>query len=241
MIRQLDYLWTLSRSVFIPVRPAIEQRRTVLLVTAGLMMLVLITAAVRSPATALGSELRRAELSNTEQLLERTRLLDASLRQVQLMYREEIEPLERVLLYYNKDQRLVRRVASALVAEGRRTEIASDLLLAVLLVENPDLNPNARSIVGARGLMQVMPFHAGNWRACSGSLDSIEGNICYGAQIFRDNLRATGGNFDKALLRYNGCVRGTNTPDCYEYPNHVFARVGRAMFLTRQSLTRTSP
>jgi hypothetical protein len=27
------------------------------------------------------------------------------------------------------------------------------------------------------------------------------------------------------LLRYNGCVRGTNTPDCHRYPDVVKARV----------------
>jgi hypothetical protein len=25
----------------------------------------------------------------------------------------------------------------------------------------------------------------------------------------------------KGLLRYNGCVRGTNTPRCHTYPNKV--------------------
>ena len=29
-----------------------------------------------------------------------------------------------------------------------------------------------------------------------------------------------------ALLRYNGCVRGTNTPDCHRYPSRVLARAG---------------
>src|SRR5262245_41576485 len=93
MIRQFDYFWTLGRSILTPVRPAIVERRTALLVTTGVVLLVLVTTALRSPATALHA--RGGEHSNTERLLDRTRLVDASLRQVQLMYREEIEPLER--------------------------------------------------------------------------------------------------------------------------------------------------
>jgi soluble lytic murein transglycosylase-like protein len=238
MIRQLHYLWKLSRSVFVPVRPGIRRTHAALVVTGFAVLFTVVTAAMRFPATALISA---NEQTRTESLLDRTRMVEASLRQVQTLYRQEVEPLERVLLYYSKDQRLVRRVASALVAEGRRAEIAPDILLAVLLVENPDLNPNATSSVGARGLMQVMPLHDGKWRACKRSLASIEGNICYGAQIFRDNLRASDGNFDRALLRYNGCVRGTNTPNCSAYPDHVFARVGRAMFITKQGTARTGP
>jgi hypothetical protein len=30
-----------------------------------------------------------------------------------------------------------------------------------------------------------------------------------------------------ALLRYNGCVKGTNTPDCGQYPGRVLARASR--------------
>ena len=80
-----------------------------------------------------------------------------------------------------------------------------------------------------------MPLHRGNWRQCERNMDTIEGNICYGAQIFRSNLQATNGNIEKALLRYNGCVRGTNTPDCGQYPYHVFARAGKAAFITKQA------
>jgi soluble lytic murein transglycosylase-like protein len=102
------------------------------------------------------------------------------------------------------------------------------MLLAVLLVENPALDPDARSSVGAVGLMQVMPFHAGEWKPCAGPLDDIDTNICHGARIFAHYMGATNGNVDRALLRYNGCVNGTNTPDCARYPTHVFARAGRA-------------
>jgi soluble lytic murein transglycosylase-like protein len=114
--------------------------------------------------------------------------------------------------------------------------LSPEVLLAVMLVENPWIEPTARSPVGARGLMQVMPLHQGKWRACPGSLEDIESNICYGAQIFRDYLRQTG-NIETALLRYNGCVKGTNTPNCHLYPQQVFARVKKGTPINRATHT----
>lgn len=198
-----------------------------------MLLLVVLVAAFRSPAAAFGNWSQEERDSRLDTLLERTQVVDAALDRVQVVYSDEIEPLERVLRFYRDDSRLTRRIAASLVREGRRSGISPDILLAVLLVENPDLEPDARSFVGARGLMQVMPLHRGNWRACAEDMDSIEGNICYGAQIFKDNLRSTKGDVEKALLRYNGCVRGTNTPNCQNYPYHVFARAGRATILSR--------
>jgi soluble lytic murein transglycosylase-like protein len=147
-------------------------------------------------------------------------------------YDRDIAPIEKVLRTYRNDTPLVRRIAVSLVREGRRTGIEPRLLLAVLLVENPWLNPAARNETsGAQGLMQVMPFHTGKWRPCNGPLDQIEANICYGARIFAHYLGATNGDVDRALLRYNGCVSGTNTPNCQMYPYHVYARAGRASVL----------
>jgi hypothetical protein len=128
-----------------------------------------------------------------------------------------------VLKRYNPDRHVVHRIASALVKEGRERNIGTQLLIGVLLTENPWLDPTARSSVGARGLMQVMPFHAGKWGCRSGDLLDIESNICHGVAVLADNLNRSP-NLKKALLGYNGCVRGTNTPDCWRYPAHVYRR-----------------
>lgn len=226
------YFWKLSRSVFAFEMPSASRVRAAAIPVAMILVGFVVTAALHNPANAFGL-LSGEPKSKFDVLLERSRALDTSLKQVEAVYEEELQPIERVLLDYNHDQRLVRRVATALVGEGRRAGLSPDLLLAVLLVENPDLEPGAQSVVGARGLMQVMPLHRGNWRACSQSMDSIEGNICYGAQIFKDNLRAAGGNIERALLRYNGCVKGTNTPTCGQYPYHVFARAGKAAMMSK--------
>jgi soluble lytic murein transglycosylase-like protein len=154
-------------------------------------------------------------------------LLDA----VERVYHDEVAPIENVLLRYRDEPELARDIAVALVREARRVELEPRLLLAVLLVENPDLDPGARSPVGARGLMQVMPFHRGEWPACAPRLDDIDANICHGASIFAHYLSTSRGDVERALLRYNGCVRGTNTPNCHSYPNWVYARAGRASIL----------
>ncbi len=113
------------------------------------------------------------------------------------------------------------RIAAALVREGKRSGIGATLLVGVLLTENPDLEPKATSSAGARGLMQVMPFHAGHWGCISSDLFDIESNICHGVRILADNLRHSR-DLPAALLRYNGCVHGTNTPDCRRYARVVF-------------------
>jgi hypothetical protein len=118
---------------------------------------------------------------------------------------------------------LVNRIASAIVKEGRKRSIGTSLLVGVLLTENPLLDPRATSHVGARGLMQVMPFHAGQWGCGSRDLFDVESNICHGVAVLADNLYRSR-TLPQALLGYNGCVRGTNTPDCCKDPRTVYRK-----------------
>jgi hypothetical protein len=126
-----------------------------------------------------------------------------------------------ILSKYSRDRDRVNRIAAALVKESRRRKIGSSLLVGVLLTENPWLDPRATSFVGARGLMQVMPFHAGKWGCGTSDLFDIESNICHGVAVLADNLGRSR-TLSQALLGYNGCVRGTNTPDCWKYPAKVY-------------------
>lgn len=172
-----------------------------------------------------------AQASHVAALSDRLLVVGERLSAVERHHAREVAPIERTLLAYRNDSRLARRIALSLVREGRRTGLEPRLLLAVMLVENPWLDPAARSPVGAIGLMQVMPLHQGHWSACKPRLDEIEANICHGAAIFANYLEAESGNVERALLRYNGCVRGTNTPDCHAYASSVFQRAGRASVL----------
>ncbi|HET6577573.1 MAG TPA: transglycosylase SLT domain-containing protein [Gemmatimonadales bacterium] len=135
-------------------------------------------------------------------------------------------PLERYLGRYSDDRLLVRRISRAVLRESRRQQVPPSLITAVLLTENTTLRPEAESSVGAQGLMQVMPFHAGARLCNSDDLVDVDSNICHGTLILARNLRATSTSA-AALLRYNGCVRGTNTPDCRRYPGRVLARASR--------------
>jgi hypothetical protein len=146
--------------------------------------------------------------------------LEATLTRAQIR-----RPLERYLGRFSKDTALVRRVARAVIRQAHEEKVAASLVAAVLVTENTTLKPWAESHVGAVGLMQVMPMHAGQLGCDSADLVNVESNICHGTRILARNLRRTSSSA-AALLRYNGCVRGTNTPNCFEYPVRVLARAG---------------
>ena len=138
---------------------------------------------------------------------------------------EDAFRLSQVLRRYTRNGDNADRIARAVIFEGRRRKIDPTLLVGVMLVETDNLNPRARSFVGARGLMQVMPFHRGRWGCKSRDLYDIEGNICHGVSVLADNIKRAP-NLRIALQRYNGCVRGTNTPGCGSYSRKVLRAKG---------------
>ena len=121
------------------------------------------------------------------------------------------------------------RIADAAVRQAYANRIPPALVLGVMLTENTTLKPTARSNVGAQGLMQIMPKL---WRPVLGhrfgrDLRDDATNVRYGIYILRHMHNLVPGrlgpeaSYRTALLRYNGCVRGTNTRDCYRYPDTV--------------------
>ncbi len=141
-------------------------------------------------------------------------------------------PLAIALARRSGNPDVAEQAAAALVTEAARLKLDPSLLGAVLLIENTPLNPTAVSSQGALGLMQVMPVHRGSY-GCSPDLVDIADNICHGARILKHMVRRTK-SIPLALKRYNGCVRGRNTPRCYRYPNRVLrtaSRLRREMLL----------
>jgi soluble lytic murein transglycosylase-like protein len=135
--------------------------------------------------------------------------------------REEIKKVAYSLHKYTSDTVLARKIASAIVVQGGKKHIDPALLVGVVLTEDAKLDPNAKSFVGARGLMRVMPFHAGKWAGCTSTdLFAIDNNICHGVSILADLIKRSP-SVAQALQRYNGCVRGTNTPNCHTYSGKV--------------------
>jgi hypothetical protein len=132
-----------------------------------------------------------------------------------------------VLRRYAKDDRVADRAAAAVVTEGRKHNVDPMLLVGLMLTENARIDPFARSNVGAAGLMQIMPFHSGKWGCASRNLLNIESNICHGVSILAKYIH-TSPNLNRALLRYNGCVRGRNTPNCHTYPRKVLGYANHA-------------
>ena len=127
-------------------------------------------------------------------------------------------------------------LADVAVREAYRRKVPPALVLGVMLTENDEIKSTARSRQGALGLMQI---HPGPWRKALGTLFGTNlrndtTNLRYGIYILSHLSRSTprgradtATTWETALLRYNGCVRGSNTPDCRKYPEVVRRRVLR--------------
>jgi len=146
--------------------------------------------------------------------------VDSAALERHVVARFEHWPLARIFFSRTKERAMSERIARAIVKEANYLEVEPSLLAGVLLTENAPLDASARSSQGAIGLMQVMGFHAGEYDCDSDDLLQVEANICHGARVFGYYLKRTG-NVRRALLRYNGCVSGTNTPNCRRYPTKV--------------------
>jgi len=125
-------------------------------------------------------------------------------------------------------------LADAAVREAYVRKIPPALVLGVMLTENDILKSSARSKVGAIGLMQV---HPRPWRSLrdrfGANLRDDRTNLKYGVFILSYGLKKPRAGVDAndqwrvGLLRYNGCVLGTNTRDCHSYPDKVRESVER--------------
>jgi soluble lytic murein transglycosylase-like protein len=119
-------------------------------------------------------------------------------------------------------------IAYYAVRESYRNRIPPAVVFGVLLTENAKFVSGAMSNVGAVGLMQVYPkIWLKELRSKFGAdLASDSTNLKYGIYILKQYVKTDSGavtqaNASKGLLRYNGCVRGTNTPNCRTYPEKV--------------------
>jgi hypothetical protein len=111
-------------------------------------------------------------------------------------------------------------LATFAVREAYRRRVPPALVFGVMMVENRGLKSTARSNAGAVGT----------------NLRNDETNLRYGVFILShllydsdDDAPADSanvhGSLRRGLLRYNGCVRGTNTKNCFRYPEVVRTRI----------------
>jgi soluble lytic murein transglycosylase-like protein len=125
-------------------------------------------------------------------------------------------------------------LATFAVREAYKRRVPPALVFGVMLTENSTLKSHARSNVGAQGLMQV---YGKVWVPTLGkyfgrNLRDDETNLRYGVHIlshyvYRAATRTEDADsaFRVAMLRYNGCVKGTNTKGCHSYPDKVRRKV----------------
>jgi soluble lytic murein transglycosylase-like protein len=125
-------------------------------------------------------------------------------------------------------------LADVAVREAYTRRLPPALVLGVMLTENDELKSSAKSRVGAIGLMQVYPKH---WAGTLGrkfgtNIHTDSTNLKYGIFILGwvtgraiDRVEDREDAWRRALLSYNGCVKGSNTPNCSSYPDVVRKQV----------------
>ncbi len=123
-----------------------------------------------------------------------------------------------------------RSLADVAVREAYTRKIPPALVLGVMMTENDAFKSTARSNVGAVGLMQIMPkiWTSTLGRKFGTNLRADSTNLKYGIWILGWLATQTSkivvdadDAWRHALLRYNGCVTGSNTPNCHRYPDVV--------------------
>jgi hypothetical protein len=134
-------------------------------------------------------------------------------------------------------------IAHYAVREAFLRGIPPAVIFGIMLTENAQFVSRAKSNVGAVGLMQVYPkvwFKELSKKFGDPNIEADSTNLRYGVFILETYLKprrksasqqhvvtTQPGSLMKGLLRYNGCVRGTNTPRCHTYPNKVARYVER--------------
>ena len=112
------------------------------------------------------------------------------------------------------DEEERRRLLVNIQYESSRAGLDTQIVLGLIEVESA-FRQYAISGVGARGLMQVMPFWKNYIGKPAHNLFDIRTNLRYGCTILRHYQNLEKGNIVRALARFNGSL-GSN-----KYPNAV--------------------
>ncbi len=192
---------------------------------------VAITRPIYSTSGTLGDELRKhapgvaaaiapGDSTNLDQLM-----ASSKFREEKQNFYEDLMRLKQV------DSARADSIAQYAVREAYIRGISPAIIFGVMLTENAKFVSKATSNVGAVGLMQVYPkiWLTKELSSLLGKdLVSDSTNVKYGvfilSQYFRPRTKSgatTDRDWQTALLRYNGCVKGTNTPRCHTYPDKV--------------------
>lgn len=108
---------------------------------------------------------------------------------------------------YRVSQRVIFDLVTLAHTVGRQHKLDPLLIIAMMGIES-SFNPIAESVVGAKGLMQIIPqYHAEKLRPFGGEKAVFDptANVVVGTQILKEYLRGTG-NLNVALQRYAGAL-----------------------------------
>jgi len=122
----------------------------------------------------------------------------------------------------DNDERI--KLLTAVHREAKIAGLQPELVLAVMEVESA-FNKYAISRVGARGLMQIMPFWLDEIGRPNDNLFDIDTNVRFGCTILKHYIDIEKGNLFRALGRYNGSLGRA------KYPNKVFKKLERTWYV----------
>lgn len=165
---------------------------------------------------------------------------DPALQDVALHADEALNPtLRRALGHvsrrYKVSQDALRPIFMTAQQSGRELGLDPLLIIAVIGVES-GFNPFSQSVLGAQGLMQVMPrFHTDKLPEDAGELPFIDPvtNVQVGARILKESIARFGG-LETGLQQFGGAL---NDPD-RRYSTKVLAekaRLEQAVALARRA------
>jgi soluble lytic murein transglycosylase-like protein len=108
------------------------------------------------------------------------------------------------------------KIGAAVLNAAKRDTISPFLLLAIIEVES-NFDRFAVSVVGAKGLMQILPSQHRNLVVRTADLTDTDTNVSIGSSILHGYIEASDGDVQDALLRYSGGAKG--------YPRRVNERM----------------
>jgi len=111
-----------------------------------------------------------------------------------------------------KDDKRRLSLLRAVHREAKRANLQPELVLSVIQTESY-FDHYALSYVGARGLMQIMPFWKKEIGRPDDNLMDIDTNLRYGCTILSFYLKKEKGDMIRALARYNGSLGKTKYPE----------------------------
>ena len=121
--------------------------------------------------------------------------------------------LEHIQVRYSVEKKTAEKIVASVFRHSDEHKVEPALILGIIDRES-SFRTDAKSSVGAVGLMQVWPkWHLEKIKEASGTeakLWDADFNIQIGTQILREYLDQSNGRLSEALARYNGSLGKNN-------------------------------